>query len=330
MMRAMWSRSRLMAGVLAVAIGLAAPAFAQSTGMVKGKVVDANKQPVEGAKVAIEFTEGVTRKFEVKTNKKGEYIQIGLQPGRYKITATKDGVGTASQEAKISIGATEQVDLTLAAGAAGGSLSKEEEAFRKTFSEGVEANKKGEHDAAIAKFTEALKLRPDCYACQFNIGGSHLSKQEYDKAEAAFKAAGTMNPNSAEPYNALANLYNAQKKYDQAAAMTSEAMKRGGASGASGGTGGASPEVLYNQGVMLMNAQKTAEANAQFAAATKAKPDYADAYYMLGLTSLQLFAMQQQEAKKAEAIAAFEKYLQLDPTGKYANEVKSTIASLKQ
>src|SRR5262249_18950588 len=155
-----------------------------------GKVTDANKQPVEGAKVAIEFAEGVTRKFEVKTNKKGEYIQIGLQPGRYKITATKEGVGTATQETKVSIGSSEQIDLTLAAAsAAGGSLSKEEEAFRKLFTEGVDANKKGDHDTALAKFTEALKLRTDCYACQYNIGGSLFQKKEYDKAEAAFQAA---------------------------------------------------------------------------------------------------------------------------------------------
>ena len=231
MMRAMNGRHRLMAGVIAAVIGMAVPAFAQSTGMVKGKVTDAKNQPVDGAKVVIEFKEGVTRKFEVKTNKKGEYIQIGLQPGIYQITATKDGVGTGIQETKISIGATQQVDITLqAAGAGGGSLSKEEEAFRKLFTEGIEANKAGKHDEAIAKFTEALKDRPDCYACQYNIGGSLMQKQDYPAAEAAFQAAAKLDPTSAEPYNALANLYNATKKFDQAAAMTAEALKRGGGS----------------------------------------------------------------------------------------------------
>ena len=88
MMRAMSGRHRLMAGVIAAVIGLSVPAFAQSTGMVKGKVTDAKNQPVEGAKIVIEYKEGVTRKFEVKTNKKGEYIQIGLQPGIYQITAS--------------------------------------------------------------------------------------------------------------------------------------------------------------------------------------------------------------------------------------------------
>ena len=68
-------RTHLIRGVLAlvVALGLAAPATAQSTGMVKGKVVDAKGEPVEGAKVLIEFAEGASRKHETKTNKKGEF-----------------------------------------------------------------------------------------------------------------------------------------------------------------------------------------------------------------------------------------------------------------
>jgi Tfp pilus assembly protein PilF len=319
MMRAMGGRYRLMAGVLVGAIALViAPAFAQSTGMVKGKVTDANKQPVDGAKVVIEYAEGVTRKFEVKTNKKGEYIQIGLQPGRYKITATKDGVGTATQETKINIGATEQIDLTLAAAAAGGgSLSKEEQEFRTLFTEGVEANKKADYDAALTKFGEALKLRPDCYACQYNIGGSYFSKKEYDKAEAAFQAAAKLDPNSAEPYNALANMYNAQKKFDQAAAMTSEALKRGG-----GSAGGGTPETLFNQGVTLWNAGKVAEARTQFEAAVKAKPDYADAHYWIGMANLN-------EGKMPEAAAAFEQYLKIAPTGEHAAQVKTVLSQIK-
>jgi tetratricopeptide (TPR) repeat protein len=294
------------------------PAFAQSTGMVKGKVTDAKNQPVDGAKVVIEFKEGVTRKFEVKTNKKGEYIQIGLQPGIYQITASKDGVGTGIQETKVSIGATQQVDVTLqAAGAGGGSLSKEEEAFRKLFTEGVEANKASKHDDAIAKFTEALKIRPDCYACQYNIGGSLMGKQDYAAAEAAFQAAAKLDPTSAEPYNAMANLYNAQKKFDQAAAMTAEALKRGG-----GSAGGGSPETLFNQGVTLWNAGKAAEAKAQFEAAVKAKPDYADAHYWIGMANLN-------EGKMTEAAAAFETYLKVAPTGQHAAQVKTVLSQIK-
>ena len=46
-------------------------------------------QPVDGAKVTIEQTGGTGRKFETKTDKKGEFIQIGLPSGPYKVTAEK-------------------------------------------------------------------------------------------------------------------------------------------------------------------------------------------------------------------------------------------------
>ena len=38
---------------------------------------------------------GTGRKFETKTNKKGEYIQIGLATGSYKVDAEKDKLGSA-------------------------------------------------------------------------------------------------------------------------------------------------------------------------------------------------------------------------------------------
>jgi uncharacterized GH25 family protein len=87
MTRGSFGHRAMSAIAVVIAMALAAPVLAQSTGMVKGKVVDAKGQPVEAAKITIEFTEGVSRKLETKTNKKGEFVQIGLMPGGYKVTA---------------------------------------------------------------------------------------------------------------------------------------------------------------------------------------------------------------------------------------------------
>src|SRR5262245_42092850 len=72
------------------AIAIAVPAFAQSTGVVKGVITDAQNQPVAGATVKIEATGGTERKFQTKTNNKGEFIQIGLASGAYRVSAEKD------------------------------------------------------------------------------------------------------------------------------------------------------------------------------------------------------------------------------------------------
>ena len=88
-----------------VAVALVSPAAAQ-TGMVKGKVVDAKGAPVEAAKVTIEFTDGIARTYMVKSDKKGEYTQIGLAPGNYKVTAEKEKVGIQSFDGRVRIGET--------------------------------------------------------------------------------------------------------------------------------------------------------------------------------------------------------------------------------
>ena len=223
--------------------------------MVKGKVVDSANQIVEGATVILETKDSGARRFKVTTNKKGEYIQIGLQPGSWTITASKDGVGEAKADVRITLGASEQIDLTLGkAGAAGGpAMSKEEAAkldtMQKAFDEGVKLTQAGKLDEAIAKFMEAKAVNPDCFACQFNIGLSYAAKKDVPKAEEAFLAASALKPESPEPFNQMANMYNANKQYDKAAQMAAEASKRSG--GATGG--GASAESLFNQGVVLWN-----------------------------------------------------------------------------
>ena len=59
-------------------------------------------KPVEGAVVTIEGSDSGSRKFTVKTNKSGDFIQIGLQPGQYKMTATKDAL-TQTLNQRISL-----------------------------------------------------------------------------------------------------------------------------------------------------------------------------------------------------------------------------------
>lgn len=314
-----WLPAALM---LAITVTLATPVSAQSTGMAKGKVVDGQGQPVEGAKVVIEFLDGVNRKYEVKSNKRGEFIQIGLQPGNYRLTASKEGVGSQSFDVRVRLGAAAEVTFQLVPGGQG-AMSKEDAekfaAFKKAFEEGVAATTGGKYDEAIAKFAEAEALMPDCYACKFNTGGAYFQKQDYEKAEQSYKAASALKPDSAEPYNALANMYNSQRKFELAAQMTEEATKRAAVLGAGGGDA----DSLFNQGVIFWNAGKIADAKRQFEEALKVRPGHADAHYWVGMASLN-------EGKVADAIPHFEEYLKLAPNGQYAKDVTNALAALKK
>jgi tetratricopeptide (TPR) repeat protein len=215
-------RILLLACAVFVALAVALPATAQSTGLVKGHVLDIKGQPVEGAKITIEFKDGASRSYTTKTNKKGEFTQIGLTPGNYKVTADKDKVGSQSFDCHVKLGDPTEVNFQLGAGASG--PSKEElakvTAVKALFEEGVAASRAGDHDTAIGKFNEAATVMPTCFDCYYNIGYAQAQKKDYEKAEEAFKKAIELKPDYIEAYNGLATIYNAQKKVDDAQAAS--------------------------------------------------------------------------------------------------------------
>ena len=310
----------LVACAAAVALAVALPATAQSTGIVKGVVLDPTGQPVENAKVTILST-GSNRSFDVKTNKKGEFVQIGLPPGPYNVSAEKDKQTSNTQPVSVRVSAPSEARLVLGAAGPSKETTAKNAELKKAFEEGVTASRAGNHDEAIAKFEQAATLNPNCYDCHYNIAFSHSQKKEYDKAEAEYKKAIELKADYVEAYNGLANIYNAQRKFDEAAAASQKATELSGS--APGARAGGNPDALFNQGVILWNAGKIADAKKQFEAAIAAKPDHAEAHYQLGMALVN-------EGNLQGAAAEFEKYLQLAPAGPNAATAKSLLAQLKK
>jgi tetratricopeptide (TPR) repeat protein len=306
------STPRVTAVLMTLLLGLAPVALAQST-MVRGKVVDAKQQPLPGVTITIEAIGGSNQKLTTKTDKKGEFVQLLTVSGQYRITATDPKIGSASSDTRVVLGKASEMTIVLAPTTAANDTAKAAE-LKKVFEEGVAASRTGNHDAAIAKFNEALVLAPTCFDCQYNIGVAHMAKKDEKAAEEAWKKAVEMKPDYAEALNALSTLYNNQKRFDEASAMSAKA-----ASG--GGTGGA--DANFNQGIILWNQGKIAEAKVKFEETVKANPNHADAHYQLGMALLN-------EGKLPEAVAEFESYVKLAPDGQYATQAKGMIAQLKK
>jgi len=310
-------RTHLFRGVCAVAVVLAltASAFAQS--VVRGKVQDVKGQPVEGATILFE-AEGTNRKMQTTTDKKGEFLQVGLQSGPYSVTASKDGIGTANSKATVRQGPNNPLNFTLAPAGAVTSTADRAAAqkLQALAGEASAALRSGDNDAAIAKFTEVVGQMPTCGDCYYNIGVAQSNKKDYAAAEAAYKKAIEIKPDHADAYTGLATLYNQQKKFDLAAEASANAAKYASAGG------GGNAEASYNQGVILFNGQKFAEAKAAFEAAVKADPNHALAQYQLGMTALNLGQIQ-------DAVTALEAYLKVDPNGPKAAEVKASLPALQ-
>ena len=297
---------RMIVLVALVALGFALPVAAQN--IVIGKVTDVKGQPVEGATVTI-MQPSSGRKYETKTGKDGTYTQVGLIAGAYAITVTKEGVGTSKGNVNVRGG---RVPANFVLGMTAG------EGLSKVFNEGVAASAAGNFDEAIGKFMEALKTNPQCSDCYYNIGVAHAGKKDLDKAEEAYKKANEIKP-SAEAYNGLVNVYTSQRKFDEA----QEAGKRAAELTAATPGGGASPDALYNQGVILWNAGKIAEAKAQFEQVIAAKPDHAEAHYQLGMALVN-------EGNLKGARGEFDTYIKLAPNGPNAAQAKALAAQLPQ
>ena len=307
----------LLAFVSIVGLAIAAPLAAQG-GALRGTVKDDKGQPIEGAKVTIELTTaGANRRFETKTGKNGDYIQIGLPSGTYKVTAEKEKVGTAVEQARVRTGQPIELNLVISARAVAAAKSSE---LTKAFDAGVAASQAGQPDEAIAKFNEALLINPQCADCYYNIGFAYGQKKEYDKAEESYKKAIELKPAYPEAYSALANIYNTQRKFDEAAAANTKATELGGAGG--GATGG-NAEALYNQGVILWNSGKVADAKKQFEAAIQVNPNHAESHYQLGMSLVN-------EGNLAGAATEFETYVKLAPQGPNAAQAKALVAQLKK
>ena len=298
---------------LAVMLAVSSPTAAQS--VVRGKVLDGQGKPVEGAVVTIEATEA-NRKAQTKTNRNGEFLQVGLASGRYNVTVTKDNL-KAVQPANVSQGTP--VELTFQLTPTSGMTPEQAKAaaeMQALASGAVEAMRAGRDDDAIRQFNEIVAKVPTCSDCYYNLGVAYAKKQQYAEAEASFKKTIELVPNSGDAYTGLANVYNATKRFDLAQEASSKASELSAASG-----GGGNAEALYNQGVILWNAGKFAEAKAQFELAVKADPTMGMAHYQLGMANLNL-------GQIPEAKQAFQEYLKVDPNGPKAAEVQGFVKQL--
>jgi tetratricopeptide (TPR) repeat protein len=271
----------LVAVLFLLGVGLvAAPPAAAQTGAARGRVVDDKGQPVVDAKVTIEFQGGITRKFETKTNKKGEFMQVGMQPGPYRFTASKEGFAPAVIEHRIGLGdATEIPPFKLEPPAPGA----------------------GDGAQLKAKFTEAiyktlLESSPDVPEVHQNLGSIYLQKKDYPAAEAAYKKALELRPDSADITASLAAVYRESGQTDKAMELMTKAA----------GENPGDAKAQFNKGIYLLNANQSEDAIKAFEAAIAADPSMAEAYFRLGTLMVG-------QNKIPEAITNLEKYLSLNP-----------------
>ncbi len=70
----------------------------------------------------------------------------------------------------------------------------------KEYKRGVDAERKGQHDAAIAHYLGALKISSDYYPAHNNLGSLYLGKTDFKLAEEQFQEVIRLDQNDAQAY----------------------------------------------------------------------------------------------------------------------------------
>ncbi len=304
----------LVAAGLLLGIALAAvPARAQ-TGTLRGIVVDTDRKPIADVKVIIDFTGGISRTFEIKTNSRGEFLQVGMPPGNYNLVFSKDGYREYTLPWHVSVGLSELPNPVMLEK---GVSRKEAEVIVKiqaAFKEAIDLTNARKFDEAIAAYQAILAQSPNLPAVHMNLGFAYMQKKDYAAAEAEYAKVLDLEPDNNDAMLALAGIYSTQGQKDKAKEMLDKATA----------ANPTDPKAQYKKGVLLRNANENDAAIQAFQSVIAADPNFTDAYYNLG--ELMVGA-----GKFPEAIKYLEKFLSFNPTDQQqVATAKGLIQALKK
>ncbi|PJB80339.1 MAG: hypothetical protein CO090_04325, partial [Acidobacteria bacterium CG_4_9_14_3_um_filter_49_7] len=139
-----------------------------------------------------------------------------------------------------------------------------------------------------------------------------LKNNNLDKAQKYLVRALQVNPDMDSAYSMLAELYKRKGDTKNYQKYLKEAESRGSVSAGE----------YYNQAAEAINAGDDTKAKELLGKAISANPKFADSYYQLGVCFMR-------GGDYAKSIENLQKYLEIEPTGKHAEECKQFITALK-
>jgi tetratricopeptide (TPR) repeat protein len=217
-------------------------------------------------------------------------------------------------------------------------VAKEREAQMKknkelndAYTAGTAALESKDYDTAIASLTKASELDPKQLAVWQHLAQAYVDAAakktgpEFDAAIAKgienYGKALELSPSDAGTHSNLAIALGKAKKFPEATAETEKAAQLDPTKAG---------QFYYNLGASLVNAGQSEPASAAFKKAIEIDPKHADSYYQTGvyLIGKASFAADGKVTPVAGTVEAFQKYLELAPTGQFADSAKAMLESL--
>jgi tetratricopeptide (TPR) repeat protein len=283
---------------------------AKGHGRVKGVVSDAEGKPLE--EVVVHFSsERLNTNFELRTDKKGEWVAAGIAGGEWNLDFTKEGYIPKSITTSFSIVVfNKPIYITLERSKSTASQSKVN--GLDLVQEGNRLKEQKDYSGAIQKYEAAIRENPEWYELYADIGASHLQLKHSDQAEEAYRKLLEKNPEHISGRVALADLLLGQKKVSEAKnVLTPLKLDRL-----------MDPNLAFNLGANFYNAKETKEAIRYFEKAITLDPKMVDAHFQLGVAFL---ADKQEDNAKRE----FKKVIDLKPMSEDAKQAKEMMATIQ-
>ena len=321
--------------IVGLLLAFAVPADARSVRVI---VTDEDKQPIQDVLIRVEGTD-VTRVFDrsnQRTNRRGEFtLLLGPILASYRVIARKEGFEPAFRE-NIRPAMDEQVlvELTLRAGSdfklpfemsdadrAEQQRRVEEQQQRAQFSAEVNAHfeqgialfNAGQFSEALAEFNAALAIDPNQPGIVARTGDCLVRLNRNEEALAAYERAIEIDPGDASLYaqkgvvlSRLGRTAESQEFFKRSA----ELDPRGAA------------QNFFNLGATLFNASEMDKAAEAFKQSIAADPNYAESYYMLGIS------LANDEGMFPAAIDAFKRYVEIGSRADHLQIAKEMIVAL--
>ncbi len=352
----------------AVPLLLCAGAAWAQTSSLEGDVKGEDGQPLRGAQVRIE-RQDIKGTYRTKTDKKGHYFHAGLPLGSYTIILEVDGKDRDRvQGVRTRLGdptainfdlhAQKQKQQALAHAAETGQLTDEQKremspeqraamerqmkdrqaqlgkqkALNDAFNAGTEATKTKNYQAAVDAFVKATELDPKQHVVWASLADAYLNfaatktgaeqEQLNAKCMEAWNKALELKLDDAAYHNNYALALVRMKKIPEAQAELTKAAQLDPASAG---------KYYYNLGAVLVNSGQLEPAGEAFKKAIEASPNYGPAQYQYGiyLISKATTTPDGKIVPPPGTKEAFQKYLDLEPNGPYAESAKGMIASIE-
>lgn len=247
-------------------------------------------------------------------------LRYGAVPASGALTINNLRAGAHTVRARLKGKREITQPITLAAG--------EQKSFRpvltaaadqaeQNFQNAEELRERGQHAAAIKAYQAALKLRPRGYAtARLGLARSLLANEDYDEALTQTRQALRELPTArAEAHTIIGNIRRTQGFYDEAITSYRTALQQ---------ARDFSPEAHTGLALAYQDRNHAADAIKHLQRAIAQANDTEPIIYFLLGSALE------REYRNKEAVAAYEKYLELAPQSAQASAVRSVLKQLRR